>query len=54
MGTEILKEVKTNGAQIDLQLQTTRGGRISVNPLHLPVEEVLPIEENISRFARTP
>jgi hypothetical protein len=33
---------------------TARDGRISVNPLHLPVEGFLPIEENISRLRRIP
>jgi len=43
-----------NGAQIDLQIQTARCGRIAINLLHLPVEEVEPIEENISRLHRSP
>jgi hypothetical protein len=48
------RKEKLNGAQIDLQLQTARVGRISVNPLHLPVEEILLIEENICRLRLSP
>jgi hypothetical protein len=43
-----------SGAQLDLQVQIAKGERISVNPLHLPVEEVQPIDENISRHRRSP
>ena len=38
----------------DLQLQTANGGRTSVNPLRLWVEEVRPIEENTSLLRRIP
>ena len=40
--------------QADLELQTTKSGMMSVNRLHVRVEEVRLIEENISLFLRIP
>jgi hypothetical protein len=46
------RKEELNAAQLDLQFQTARCGRISVNPLHLPLEEVLPIQDNTFRLRR--
>jgi len=50
----VRKKEKLNGLPVDLQLQTAKGGRMSVNRLHLRVEEVRAIEENISLLRRSP
>jgi hypothetical protein len=55
-GREVLKEGETeqsadSSAASDLK---GGGGRICINPLHLPLEEVLPIEDNICRLRRDP
>jgi len=43
-----------NGVQADLQLQTAKGGRMSVHRLRLWGEEFRPIEGNISLLRRSP
>lgn len=48
----MLKDGELKWAETDLQLQTARGGQISVSTQHLPTE-VPTIEENISRLCRS-
>jgi hypothetical protein len=36
-----------NGEEYELQHKTVRDGKLFVNPLHLPEEEVLPSEEEV-------